>query len=55
MNADGNDAKGPKGHKGARGSIFDLHFSFSCSAVLAQNTYAEKLTVMFYVEVVGGQ
>ena len=32
-----------------------LHFSFSCGAVLARGGFAEKLTVMFYVDSVVGE
>jgi hypothetical protein len=32
-----------------------LHFYFSCSAVLARFDFRKKLTVMFYLEVIGGE
>jgi hypothetical protein len=48
------DAKDQKDLKdGPR--VSDLHFSFSCSAVLAQLHFEKKLTVMFYLEVVEGE
>ena len=44
LEKDGKDQKDVRDD--ARGNILELlHFSFSCSAVLSQNTYAEKLTV----------
>jgi hypothetical protein len=34
---------------------YELHFFYSCSALLARLDFEKKLTVMFYLEAIGGQ
>jgi hypothetical protein len=50
------NAKDQKDTKdGPRGSVSNLHFSFSCSAVLAHRGKTKKRTVMFYLEAADGE
>ncbi len=53
-NAKTKDLKDGKDLKDRFCGLSDLHFYFSCSAVLARMRFEKKLTVMFYVEPLGG-